>query len=106
MTHHIDPTLKSTHVKVYAALREAWVDYGWAPSQIEIRDACLLSVDTVRQALKELKRRGYITMPKHQVRSARPTDLERTIGNAPPDPWAELEPPKKFFRPEPRRTNR
>ena len=106
MVHVVDPTLRPLHADIYAAIREAWVDYGRAPSQMEIRDATLCSITTVVQGIKELKRRGYITAPKHMVRSMKPTDLDRTISCEPLPPWAELEPPRKFFRIEKRRTNR
>ncbi|MFA5898340.1 MAG: hypothetical protein WC829_04425 [Hyphomicrobium sp.] len=99
MTHIVDPTLRPIHAKIYAAIMEAWTDYGYAPSHVEIRDACFpCSLTTVQQAIRELKRRGYITAPKFQQRGAKPTDMERTISREPLDPWRELEPPVKFFK--------
>ncbi len=97
MTHVVDPELRPFYIAVYGAILEAWLDHGIAPSQQELCRACQCSGATVINALKELKRKGYIVWPKHQVRSVKPTDLERTISREPPDPWAELV-PKKFFK--------
>jgi DNA-binding transcriptional MocR family regulator len=91
MTHVTDPTLRPTWVTVYAALREYWLLTGQGPSKDELMRAAKVSMTTVIQAVNELRRRGYVTAPKHQIRSVRPTDLERIITNRPPDPWAELD---------------
>jgi DNA-binding transcriptional MocR family regulator len=97
---HIDETLRPFHAKIYQAIREAWTDYGMAPSQHEMMLAAQCSSTTVQQALKELRKRGYIVAPKHGTRAARPTDLHRIIRIEPPDPWAGLqdEPEPKLFR--------
>lgn len=97
MTHVVDPTLRNTWVTVYAALREYWLIAGQGPSKDELMRACKVSMTTVIQAVNELRRRGYVHAPKHQTRAVKPTDLDRTISNQPPDPWAELEEPAVRF---------
>ena len=108
MTHlHIDESLTPLQVKIYGAIREAWVDWGMSPSQVEIRNATLCSITTVMQALKILRAKGYISQVKFQARSLRPTDPDRVIANHPVYPWEELVPAQKFFLPPTERlTNR
>ena len=97
MPHVVDPTLRPTWVTVYAALLEYWQLTGQAPSKDELMRAAKVSMTTVIQAINELRRRGYVLAPKHQIRSVRPTDLERTISNREPDPWADLDEPAPTF---------
>lgn len=95
----VDETLRPMHAKVYAAIREAWTDFGFAPSQYEMMLAAQCSSTTVQQALKELRARGYIVAPKFGVRGAKPTDLRRVIRITKPDPWEELDAPApKLFK--------
>lgn len=91
MTHVVDPTLRNTWVTIYAALREYWLLTGQGPSKDELMRAAAVSMTTVIQAVNELRRRGYVTAPKHQTRAVKPTDLDRTISNKPRDPWEALE---------------
>jgi DNA-binding transcriptional MocR family regulator len=97
MAHVVDPTLRNTWVTVYAALREYWLLSGQGPSKDELMRAAKISMTSVIQATRELRARGYITAPKFGVRQMKPTDLDRTISNRPPDPWAELEEPATKF---------
>lgn len=99
MPHQVDPTLRDPAVKMYAAIREAWLDYGKSPSQIELRDATGYSITTVVQSLKVLRDKGYIVNPKFGVRSIQLTDWERTLSNKPVDPWAALS-ETKFWKPK------
>lgn len=99
MNHTVDPTLRPFHVDVYEALRQAWLEYGSGPSQYELMLACRCSSTTVINGLRELKKRGLITAPKFGQRTAKPTDLDRTVSREPISPWAELdETPQKFWR--------
>lgn len=107
MAHEVHPDMSIFHVNIYNAIREyIWYGIGQdpanrtdrslpgeGPSKQELQLACRCSSTTVNQAFAELRRRGLIFAPKHSVRSARPTDLERTISKEPLDPWAELEKP-------------
>lgn len=90
MPHVVDKTLRDTHVAVYAAILEAWLDYGKSPSKIELRDATRYSITTIQQVVTDLRNMGYIVAPKFQARSLRPTDFQRTLSNTDPDPWATL----------------
>ena len=98
MPTKIDPTLRPFHAKVYEAIRECWLDYGVSPSQIELSRACMCSTTTVIQAIRELKKRGYITAQKSRARSLKPVDIDLQILIKAPDPWGDLNPPKKFWR--------
>lgn len=104
--HVVDDTLREPHVRIYAAILEAWTDYGWSPSHVELRDATHYSLTTVSKVVNDLKKKGYITAPKFQVRQLKPTDITRTLSAEPPPPWQDLTPPKKYFVLEKRRTNR
>lgn len=106
MNNTIDESLREPHIVIYAALLEAWRDYGRSPSKIELRDATHYSITTVMKVLKDLKAKGYITAPKFQVRALKPTDLDRTLSNAPIPPWDALTPPKKYFVLTTRQTHR
>lgn len=106
MAHVVDPTLRDAHIAVYQALREAWTLYGFSPSQIELRNATHYSITTVAKVIKDLKKKGYITAPKFQVRQLKPTDLDRTLSIAPLPPWEGLTPPKIYFILEKRKTHR
>lgn len=99
MPHVVDKTLRDPHIKVYAAIREAWLDYGKSPSKIELRDATRYSITTVLKAVRDLKNKGYITAPKFKVRSLQPTDFDRTLSNTEPDPWDTLV-TVKFWKPD------
>lgn len=104
MSHEVHPDMSEYHVRIYEAIREyVWYGIGQdpnnrtdpdapglGPSKQELQRACRCSSTTVNQAFAELRRRGLIIAPKHSVRSARPTDLERTISKEPLDPWAEI----------------
>lgn len=98
MPHKVDPTLRPFHAQIYAAIREAWLEHGIAPSQIELRNAVGCSITTVIQGLTELRKRGYITAEKFAARSVQPTDFNLTISTEPPDPWASLD-EVRFFKP-------
>ena len=98
MTHVVDEDLTSYDVKVYAAVLQAWNDFGISPSYIELQQGCFCSSPTIRKAIQKLKKKGYVTAPKYQVRAIRPTDPERTISNKPLAPWASLAPPRRFFK--------
>jgi len=97
VTHLVDPTLRPFHADVYAAIREAWLEHGFAPSQHELALACMCSSTTVINAIRELRKRGYIHAPKFAMRTVKPTDMERTISVEPLDPWGALV-PKKYFK--------
>lgn len=114
MPHEVHPDMSIYHCNIYNAIREyIWYGIGQdpanrtdrslpgeGPSKQELQLACRCSSTTVNQAFAELRRRGLIVAPKHQVRAVRPTDLERTISKAPLDPWSELaeEDGPKFWR--------
>lgn len=100
MPTKIDPTLRPFHAKVYEAIRECWLDYGVCPSQVELSRAVMCSTTTVIQAIRELKRRGYITAQKSRARSLKPVDIDLQVLVRKPDPWADLTPPKKFWKPD------
>lgn len=93
----IDKTLRPFHLSVYEALTEAWRDYGSSPSKDELSRACRCSSTTVHQAIRELRRRGYILAPKHGIRALKPTDIDRVILLEEPDPWADLVPKPKYW---------
>lgn len=96
MPHVIDPELRPLHVDVYMALRESWRDYGFGASQAEISKACRCSATSVNNALRVLRKKGYITGDRFRARSIRPTDLERTIARE-RDPWGGLA-DRKYFK--------
>lgn len=100
MTDHIqvEQDLTDYDVNIYEALRQAWNDFGLCPSYEQLQHACLCSAPTVRKAVTKLRAKGLITARKYQVRSLKPTDLDRRLVNKPPDPWADLAPPKKYFK--------
>lgn len=90
MPHVVDSTLTPGWCKIYEAIRQGWRDFGICPSQLELAKATGFSLATVHTALKELRRRGHITAPKHGARSARPVDMERTLSyseETAPMPW-------------------
>lgn len=95
---HYDPTLRRHHARVYAAIREALLDYGESPSMSELQHACLISSTTVIQAVRELRKRGYITHQKFKPRSLGLTDIDREIRHEEPDPW-NFDPPERFWQP-------
>jgi SOS-response transcriptional repressor LexA len=94
----IDTTLRDSHVKIYEVLRQYVAMTGKSPSKQELARGASLSIVTVYQAEKALKEKGYIESTKDEIRSMRPTDLDRLILNAEPDPWEELEDPKLYWR--------
>lgn len=98
MTHVVDETLSDHTVEVYAAILQAHRDFGESPSYMQIQHACRISAPTVRKAITALKARGLIVAPKFQVRAIKPTDLDRTISNRPPNPWDSIAPPKRYFK--------
>lgn len=83
------------------ALREAWLDYGYGPSQQELMYACKCSTTTVINAFRQLQKRGYITKRKFGYRETKPTNLDLTLSCTEPEPWAELDEPKKFWERKP-----
>lgn len=91
MSHIVDPDLRASHCTVYECLRQYCLLTGKSPSKQELANSARLSTVTVYQAEKILKAKGYITGVKDESRTMRPTDLERTLSNAPLDPWAELD---------------
>jgi len=95
---HYDPTLRPHYVRVYAAIREAIMDYGESPSMSELQHACLISSTTVIQAVRELRKRGYIEHQKFKPRSLAVTDIDREIRRDEPDPW-NFDPPERFWQP-------
>ena len=94
----IDPTLTPTTIHVYAALVECWRAYGQSPSQYELQVACRCSNPSIQKSLKNLRDRGHIISPKYGVRAIRPVDMDRRVLRDPPDPFAELEEPMKYWR--------
>ena len=98
MIRVIDPTLTDHTVEVYAAILQAHNEFGTAPSYMEIQHACRISAPTVRKAISALKKKGFITAPKFQVRALKPTDPERTLSNHEPKPWEALVKPKRYFK--------
>lgn len=96
--YHVDPALTNYDVMVYEALLQAWNDIGVCPSYENLQHACMCSAPTVRKAVTRLKAKGYITARKFQVRSLKPTDMDRHITNKPRSPWDDLAPPRKFFK--------
>lgn len=98
MPTKLDPTIRKFHLAVYEAIRECWIDYGVSPSQVELSHACLCSTTTVIQAIRELKKRGYITAQKSRARSLKPVDIDLRLIREPPDPWGELQPVKRYWK--------
>lgn len=92
MPHVVDPTLTEAWCEVYEALRQAWEDFGVAPSKRELQQATGLSSTTINNAYRELKRAGHITAPKFTTRAGKPVDITRTLSVTPdmaPQPWDE-----------------
>jgi hypothetical protein len=106
LPHVVDEDLTDLQLRVYAALQQAWNDFGLCPSQMQLQHACHCSQPVVLKAIRILKAKGYIIAPKFQVKAIRLTDPERTISNAPLKPWDELAPPKKYFVEDKRVNNR
>lgn len=94
----IDEELTDNTIHVYQAILQAVTDFGESPSYQQIQHACHISAPTVRKAITILKRKGFIVAPKFQVKAIKPTDVSRTLRNRPPDPWEELQPPRKYFK--------
>lgn len=93
----IDKDIRPYHLAIYEAIREAWIDYGASPSRDELSQAVKCSLATVNQGIAVLRQRGYIEAPKYAVRMLKPTDINRVVLRAPPDPWDDLLPPKKYW---------
>lgn len=98
MPHKVDPTLRPLYADIYMAIRECWLEHGYAPSSQELRDACLCSLTTVHYGIIELVRRGYVTKQKFVARNVRPVDFDLTISVREKDPWDALS-ETKFFHP-------
>lgn len=94
----VEPTFTDYDCAIYEALRQCWNDFGQCPSYELLQHACLCSAPTVRKAVMRLKAKGLITARKYAVKSLKPTDLDRRVVNREPDPWADLAPPKKYFK--------
>lgn len=93
MPHVVDPTLTEPWCRVYEALRQAWEEFGVAPSKLELRQATGYSSTTINNAYRELKRAGHITSSKFTARSGKPVDITRTISSSEalaPQPWDEV----------------
>jgi hypothetical protein len=102
LTDIIDPTLTPTTVHVYAALVDCWRIYGMSPSQYELQVACRCSNTSIQKSLKNLRDRGHIISPKYGVRAIRPVDMDRRVLRDPPDPFAELEEPVRYWKDAPK----
>lgn len=88
---HVDPDLTAMTVKIYNSLREYWLIAGSGPSKFEVAKSCLCSSVSVYKAEKILRAKGYIVSPKHEIRSMKPTDLDRVLSATEPDPWDTLD---------------
>ena len=97
----IDPTLTPTTIHVYAALVECWQIYGQSPSQYELQVACRCSNTSIQKSIKALKDRGHILSAKFGVRSLKVVDMDRRVLRDPPDPFAELEEPVRYWKDQP-----
>lgn len=98
MPNVIDPTLTDHTIEIYAAILQAHNEFGIAPSYMELQHACRVSSPTVRKAIIELKKRGYVSAPKFQVRAIKPTDPDRTLANREPKPWEGMVKPRRYFK--------
>ena len=94
----IDPTLTPTTIHVYEAIRQCWIVYGEAPSQYNLQVACRCSNTSVQKSLKSLRDKGHILHAKFSVKSMKPVDMERRVFRDPPDPFAELEEPVRYWK--------
>ncbi len=97
MPHTVDPDLTDVFVKIYMSLREYTLLSGNGPSKQQLARSCKCSVTSVYKAEKMLKRKGYITSTKDEIRGMRPTDLTRTLSRELLDPWAELDDDKPVY---------
>lgn len=95
----VDETLSPLHAEIYRALRQAWLLYGVGPSQTELAVAVgRCSLQSIRNATRELKKRGYVTGQKFGVRALKPTDMNRIVYCRKPDPWVlDLAPLEEFW---------
>lgn len=101
MPHRTDPALSGKFViPVYEALREAWNEHGRGPSQYELSLSCKCSTTSVINALRLLRKRGYIHAPAGGYRTTKPVDLDLTLSAEEPDPWADLDekPANRYWR--------
>lgn len=85
----VDPSLTPAYIEVYNAIREAILHHKTAPSQTELRNALGCSSTTVVNALRELRKRGYIEHQKYTVRGLSLVDPELRLSRKPVDPWEE-----------------
>lgn len=85
----VDPSLTPAYIEVYNAIREAILRHKIAPSQTELRRALGCSSTTVVNALRELKKRGYIEQQKFAVRGLSLVDHDLKLSRKPVDPWEE-----------------
>lgn len=99
MSVKVDPSLRDAAVTVYAAIAEAWNEYGESPTKQELRAATGYSLTTIQQAVETLRKKGYLEAPKFAVRALKLTDWELKLANREPDPWAPLE-EVKFWKPK------
>jgi len=97
MTQVVDTDLTPVQARIYEAIRQCWQVYQMAPSQYELQRAVGCSSTSVQNAMRILKRKGYLSATKFAIRGARPTDMERTVLNAPPDPFAAFDDPERFW---------
>ena len=97
MTTVVDTDLTPVQARIYEAVRQCWRIYGQAPSQYEVQRAVGCSSTSVQNAYRVLKRKGYFSGTKFAVRGARPTDMEREVLCAPPDPFAAFDDPELFW---------
>ena len=87
----VDEEITELWCEIYEAIRQAWLDYGMAPTQKELMDACSCSVHSVTNAFKNLERRGHVTYKPFQPRSVKPTDLNRHLFRYKLAPWETMD---------------
>ena len=90
--HIVDEKMSDAWCEVYEAIHQGWADFGIGPSQRELARATGYSLTTIHNAIRELRRAKHIVAPKYGMRTAKPTDLMRTISRTPPPekmPWDE-----------------
>lgn len=85
----VDPELRDSHITIYEAIRQAWLQHGMGPSMREISYATGYSMQTVGTSRRLLVKRGHVTNQPHKERSVRPVDLSRKLSRTPVAPWDE-----------------
>ena len=87
----VDGEITELWCEIYEAIRQAWLDYGFAPAQSEIQKACGCSAVSVVNAYKNLERKGYVTYKPYQGRSVKPTNLDRRLIRYELKPWETMD---------------